>query len=125
MVAEFVRYVVPAWSHRESQAPIGVIGAAYELLDGDKLDAAVRGDVFRAHGCVSIVPAVTSALQRYLTSRSFRCKVATLRLGVNGTLNPLVEGSSPSALTKQTRIGHVYSVPSAQKHRSLPQGSTT
>ena len=29
---EFVRFVVPTWIHRESQAPIGVIGAAYELL---------------------------------------------------------------------------------------------
>lgn len=33
MGAEFVRFVVPTWAHRESQAPIGVIGAAYDLLD--------------------------------------------------------------------------------------------
>jgi hypothetical protein len=29
---EFIRFVVPTWIHRESQAPIGVISDAYELL---------------------------------------------------------------------------------------------
>lgn len=48
MRAVFVRYVVPTWIHRESQAPIGVIGAAYELLDGDRLDAEVRGELERS-----------------------------------------------------------------------------
>jgi transcriptional regulator with XRE-family HTH domain len=45
---EFVRYVVPSWTHRESQAPIGVIGAAYELLDQDTLIAELHGEVERS-----------------------------------------------------------------------------
>lgn len=37
MPIEFVRFVVPNWIHRESQAPIGVLGAAYELLRQDSV----------------------------------------------------------------------------------------
>lgn len=48
MGAGFVRYVVPTWIHRESQAPIGVIAAAYELLRGDKLDEEVRAELERS-----------------------------------------------------------------------------
>jgi hypothetical protein len=33
----FIRYVVPAWMHRESQVAIGVIAAAYELIEKDVL----------------------------------------------------------------------------------------
>lgn len=47
MGAEFVRFVVPAWIHRESQAPIGVIGAAYELLRQDTVSDDVRAEIER------------------------------------------------------------------------------
>jgi hypothetical protein len=42
MPVEFVRFVVPTWIHRESQAPIGVIGAAYELLRQDATSHELR-----------------------------------------------------------------------------------
>ncbi len=45
MPVEFVRFVVPAWIHRESQAPIGVIGAAYELLRQDSVSHELRGEL--------------------------------------------------------------------------------
>ena len=48
---------------------------------------------------------MTPALQGYLTSRSFGHDAATLGAGGNGTLNPLVEGSSPSAPT--TRLAKI------------------
>jgi hypothetical protein len=46
--AELVRYVVPSWTHRESQAPIGVIGAAYELLRRDTPGAELQGELARS-----------------------------------------------------------------------------
>lgn len=42
MAAELVRFVVPTWTHRASQAPIGVIGAAYELLRQDTVTPELR-----------------------------------------------------------------------------------
>lgn len=48
MGAEFVRFVVPTWAHRESQTPIGVIGAAYELLDQDKLSPELHRELERS-----------------------------------------------------------------------------
>src|SRR5690606_33690931 len=42
---------------------------------------------------------VTPALQGYLTRQSLGCDAAKLGAGGIGTLNPLVEGPSPSALT--------------------------
>lgn len=47
MGAEFVRFVVPAWIHRESQAPIGVIGAAYELSRRDAISHELRRELER------------------------------------------------------------------------------
>lgn len=48
MTVEFVRFVVPTWIHRESQAPIGVIGAAYELLRQDTLSHQLRSELERS-----------------------------------------------------------------------------
>jgi hypothetical protein len=45
MAVEFVRFVVPTWMHRESQAPIGVIGAAYELLRQDTASLELRREL--------------------------------------------------------------------------------
>ncbi len=45
MPMEFVRFVVPTWIHRESQAPIGVIGAAYELLRRERVSNELRRDL--------------------------------------------------------------------------------
>lgn len=45
MPVEFVRLVAPAWIHRESQAPIGVIGAAYELLRQDATSHELRREL--------------------------------------------------------------------------------
>lgn len=45
MPVEFVRFVVPTWIHRESQAPIGVIGAAYELLRQDAMSNELRREI--------------------------------------------------------------------------------
>jgi hypothetical protein len=45
MAAELVRFVVPAWLHRESLAPIRVIGAAYELLRQDTVSHELRGEL--------------------------------------------------------------------------------
>lgn len=42
---EFVRFVVPAWDHPESQGPIGVIAAAYELLRQDQLGKELRDEL--------------------------------------------------------------------------------
>jgi hypothetical protein len=42
---------------------------------------------------------VTPALHRYFNERLFLCEFDWLSHEGNGTLNPLVEGSSPSALT--------------------------
>jgi hypothetical protein len=47
MGAELVRFVVPTWTHRESQVPIGVIGAAYELLRQDSLNHELRNELER------------------------------------------------------------------------------
>lgn len=43
----FVRFVVPTWIHRESQAPVGVIGAAYELVRQDTLSRELRDELER------------------------------------------------------------------------------
>lgn len=45
MSVEFVRFVVPTWIHRESQAPIGVIGAAYELLRQGTVSHELRSEL--------------------------------------------------------------------------------
>ena len=45
MPTAFVRFVVPSWTHRESQAPIGVIGAAYELLRQDTVSHELRAEL--------------------------------------------------------------------------------
>jgi hypothetical protein len=42
---EHVRFVVPTWIHQESQAPIGVIAAAYELLRQDAVNHELRGEL--------------------------------------------------------------------------------
>jgi hypothetical protein len=48
MGAEFVRFVVPTWVHRASQRPIGVLGAAYDLLKQDKVSDELRGELQRS-----------------------------------------------------------------------------
>ena len=45
MTGELVRFVVPTWLHRESQAPIGVIGAAYELLRQETVSHELRSEL--------------------------------------------------------------------------------
>lgn len=45
--ATFVRFVIPTWRHRSSQAPIGVIGAAYELRRLAALSPDLHGELDR------------------------------------------------------------------------------
>jgi hypothetical protein len=47
VAVEFVRFVVPTWIHRESQAPIGVLGAAYELMRQDTVSHELRSELER------------------------------------------------------------------------------
>lgn len=48
MAEDFVRYIVPDWISRTSQRALGVLGAAYILLDRGELPPELHADLARA-----------------------------------------------------------------------------